>query len=58
MAEGQRIAQEGGDVARSARQTMERRLGHSVISSQNASDYLEPAEQVDGHTLPPVEEEK
>ena len=58
MEESQRIAQEGGDVARSARQTMEQRLGHSVISSQNASDYLEPTEQVDGQLLPPADDEE
>ena len=40
MAENQRIAQEGGDVAREARETMERRLGRSVVSSERASDYI------------------
>ena len=40
MAESQRIAQEGGDVAREARETMERRLGRSVVSSERASDYI------------------
>lgn len=44
MAESQRIAQEGGDVARDARRTMEKRLGRSVVSSKKASDYLLPAE--------------
>ena len=40
MAESQRIAKEGGDVAREARQTMERRLGRSVVSPERASDYI------------------
>ena len=44
MAENQRIAQEGGDVAREARETMERRLGRSVVSSERASDYIKSIE--------------
>ena len=34
------IAQQGGEVANSARQTLEAQLGRSVISSTSASDYL------------------
>jgi hypothetical protein len=41
LEESKRIAQEGGDVARDARQTMERRLGHSVISRNKALDYIQ-----------------
>ena len=44
MAESQRIAKEGGEVAREARETMERRLGRSVVSSERASDYIRPIE--------------
>ena len=44
MAESQRIAQEGGDVARDARRTMEKRLGRSVVSSKKAADYLASSE--------------
>ena len=51
MAESQRIAQEGGDVARNARQTMERRLGRSVVTSQKASDYLAPTEDAEARVL-------
>ena len=40
MAENKRIAKEGGDVARDARRTIERRLGRSVVSSERASDYI------------------
>lgn len=36
----QRIAKEGGSVAKAARVQLEDRLGHSVISSAKASDYL------------------
>ena len=46
------LAKEGGDVARNARQTMERRLGRSVISSEHASDYLIPAEETEAKELP------
>ena len=45
MAESERIAQEGGGVAREARRTMERRLGRSVVSKEKAADYLPPAEK-------------
>lgn len=44
MAENKRIAKEGGNVAREARQTMERRLGHSVVSPERASDYIKSIE--------------
>ena len=44
MAESERIAQEGGGVAREARRTMERRLGRSVVSKEKAADYLPAAE--------------
>lgn len=45
MAESQRIAQEGGDVARDARRTMEKRLGRSVVSPKKAADYLASFEE-------------
>ena len=40
MTESKHIAKEGGDVARDARKTMERRLGRSVVSPNKASDYI------------------
>ena len=52
MAESQRIAQEGGNVARDARQTMERRLGRSVVSSERASDYIKPIDSKAHDALP------
>ena len=36
------MAQEGGSVAREARETMEKRLGRSVVSKERASDYILP----------------
>ena len=33
-------AREGGDVAREARETMEKCLGRSVVSKERASDYI------------------
>ena len=51
MAESQRIAQEGGNVARDARQTMERRLGRSVVSPERASDYIKPIDSEAHDTL-------
>lgn len=52
LSESQRIAKEGGDVARDARQTMERRLGRSVVSPERASDYLPPTEETEAKELP------
>ncbi len=53
MAENERIAKEGGDVAREARQTMERRLGRSVVSQERASDYIKAvSKQGVDNTLP------
>lgn len=53
MAESQRIAKEGGEVAR---ETMERRLGRSVVSSERASDYIRPIEDKGQNTLPKEDE--
>ncbi|MBO7598398.1 MAG: hypothetical protein J6T70_15270 [Bacteroidales bacterium] len=58
MEESKRIAQEGGDVARDARQTMERRLGRSVISHEKASDYIKPIEDKGDKELPFVDTDK
>lgn len=58
MAESQRIAKEGGSVARDARQTMERRLGRTVVSPERASDYLTPIESQEIDALPIPDEKK
>ena len=36
------VARQGGEVAKSARQTLEGKLGRSVITSTRATDYLPP----------------
>ncbi|MBQ6742945.1 MAG: hypothetical protein IJR04_10235 [Bacteroidales bacterium] len=56
MAESQRIAQEGGDLARDARRTMEKRLGRSVVSPKKAADYLASAEETEA--LPDADKPK
>ncbi len=56
MAESQRIAKEGGEVAREARETMERRLGRSVVTSERASDYIRPIEDKGQNTQPKEDE--
>lgn len=45
------VARDGGSVANAARQTLERQLGHSVITSARASDYL-PSEENNAGLLP------
>ena len=49
---GEQTAKEGGEVARSARADIESRLGHSVISSERASDYLRPIDDASAQELP------
>ncbi len=49
--ENKQVARKGGNVARAARQQLEATLGHSVISSKNASDYL-PTSQDAENVLP------
>ena len=39
-----RVAKDGGSVAKAARTQLESKLGHKVISSAKASDYLPPVE--------------
>ena len=41
-----KVAKKGGSVAKAARQKLESQLGHSVISSAKAADYLPPVEDV------------
>jgi hypothetical protein len=42
-----KTAKQGGDVARAARDTLEQKLGRSVISQSKASDYLLPSGEED-----------
>jgi hypothetical protein len=52
MEESKRIAREGGEVARDARKTIEKRLGRTIISSEKASDYIRPIAETDTEELP------
>ncbi len=58
MTQTRKTAKEGGDVARSARADIESRLGHSVISSAKASDYIRPVEEATAQELPLDDTEK
>ena len=42
-----KVAKDGGSVAKAARNKLESKLGHSIISSAKASDYLLPEEPKD-----------
>ncbi len=42
--DNKRVARKGGNVAKAARVQLEETLGHSVISSKKASDYILPAD--------------
>ena len=46
-----RVAKDGGSVAKVARKKLESQLGHSVISSAKASDYLPPVKDADAIDL-------
>lgn len=43
----EKVAKDGGSVAKAARNELESKLGHSIISSAKASDYLLPEETKD-----------
>ncbi len=47
-----KVAKDGGSVAKVARKKLESQLGHSVITSAKASDYLPPLEDADAIELP------
>ena len=57
MEENKRVAREGGDVAREARETMEKRLGRSVVSKERASDYIIGAKTKDKKGELPFDDE-
>lgn len=58
MSQTRQTAKEGGEVARNARADIESRLGHSVISSERASDYIRPIENSKPQELPFEDEQK
>ena len=53
MSESRQTARSGGKIAQNARLDLERQLGHSVISSARAIDYIQPTENADANVLPP-----
>ena len=57
MAQSRQTAKEGGEVARNARADIESRLGHSVISSERASDHIRPIEESKAEELPSEDKE-
>lgn len=52
IAESQQTAAAGGRIAHNARTDLEQQLGHSVISSQRASDYVKTIEDSNAKILP------
>ena len=45
--EQKKVAKDGGSVAKAARQQLENKLGHTVISPRKAKDYLPPLQDSD-----------
>lgn len=41
-----KVAHEGAEVAKSTRGDIEKRLGHSVVTSEKAIDYIQPVEEL------------
>ena len=58
MSQTRQTAKEGGEVALNARADIESRLGHTVISSERASDYIRPIENNKPQELPLEDEKK
>ncbi len=52
MKESRQAAKAGGQIAKNTRDDLERQLGHTVISSERASDYIKPIEQRSDEALP------
>lgn len=46
------VAKDGGSVAKVAREKLESQLGHTIISSAKASDYLPPVKDAEAKELP------
>jgi len=44
--ENAQVAHEGGSVAKSAREDLERRLGESVVTEKKAIDYITPKDEL------------
>ena len=52
------VAHEGASVAKEAREAFEKRIGHSVISSEKAIEYTHPAEELPFEKKEPGSEEE
>ena len=52
MSASKQAAKAGGQIAKNTRDDLERQLGHSVISSKKASDYIHPVEEGEAKELP------
>ena len=52
MEQNKRVAQSGGKAAKAARNEVEKQIGHSIISSLKASDYIRPIEDTEAKELP------
>ena len=48
--ESREAAQAGGQIAKNTRDDLERQLGHTVISSEQASDHIKAIEQSNAET--------
>ena len=46
LSENARVANEGAEVAKNARDDFEKRIGHSIISSEKAIDYIQSPEEL------------
>lgn len=57
MRESRQAAQAGGQIAKNTRDDLERQLGRTVITSERASDYINPIESKDAEARPLPEEE-
>ena len=57
-AANKRVAKQGGNAARAARENIEKGLGRSIISSKRASDYIRPIEEGEAKELPSDEKDK
>ena len=57
MKESRQAAQAGGQIAKNTRDDLERQLGRTVISSERASDYIKPIDNMDAEARPLPEEE-
>ena len=51
MEENKQVAKSGGNAAKAARLEVERQIGHSVISPENASDHIHQIETAEDKEL-------